>query len=245
MSGGGKTVSRGRMGQSVTVTNTKPEDLDRMEQEVSQLENRVRELRQKQISLENQIAVLEPELQEMKMNYEKYNRELQVLKQQQPELAAQIKVQEQKAKSTKANPAEVEKLQQIVASKKSEYDEACATASVLQVEVDAVTKEIEEKTTSKIKAVDKSIKEATTLLNKCKAEITRLNVAIKTAERLYFEFKFVGFRFNFCLEQELENFERKNRDNGARHCKVRKRFEGHAGGKGRNGDRCEKAADLH
>lgn len=82
MSGGGRTVSKGRMGQSVQVTNVNPKDLEKMESDLRSLEDCVRQLRQKQADLESQVAALEPSLREMKINYEKYSRDLQVRKKQ-------------------------------------------------------------------------------------------------------------------------------------------------------------------
>lgn len=78
MSGGGKSVSRGRMGQSVKVTNIDPRELENMEEVIQSLEQRIRELRQKQNALDGQINTLSPELNRMKHDYEKYTRDLQV-----------------------------------------------------------------------------------------------------------------------------------------------------------------------
>lgn len=78
MSGGGKTVSRGRMGQSVRVSNVDPRELENLEENIRQMEQEVRELRQKQVSLEGQINTLQPELRQMKFDYEKFTMELKV-----------------------------------------------------------------------------------------------------------------------------------------------------------------------
>lgn len=80
MSGGGKTISRGRMGQSVRVSNVNPKELENMEQYINEMEQHVRELRQKENLLENRINTLQPELRQMKFNYEKFSIELQVSK---------------------------------------------------------------------------------------------------------------------------------------------------------------------
>lgn len=79
MSGGGRTVMKGRMGQSVTVTTTNQRDLDAVENELKLLEERFRYLRERQTALENQIKALEPELQQMKMNYEIFGSEIKVM----------------------------------------------------------------------------------------------------------------------------------------------------------------------
>jgi structural maintenance of chromosome 4 len=80
MSGGGKTVLRGRMGQSVAITSSvvSPRKLDQMEQKQQQLETSVRQLRARQVSLEDQVALLSQQLRTMKMNLNKYRLEIQV-----------------------------------------------------------------------------------------------------------------------------------------------------------------------
>lgn len=93
MSGGGKSVSRGRMGQSVAVAKVDPRELNRLEEEVVRMEQRVRELRQRQNTLTLQIAELQPVLREMQVNSEKFTSELKNLRTQQPNLQRQIKDQ--------------------------------------------------------------------------------------------------------------------------------------------------------
>lgn len=82
MSGGGKQVRRGRMGQSVAVSQTQPEDIKQMEVDLEQLEKQLSNLRIKQNQLENQINALQPELGRMKVTYEKHITELEVSKHQ-------------------------------------------------------------------------------------------------------------------------------------------------------------------
>lgn len=105
------------------------------------------------------------------------------LQQQQPQLAKQLKEQEVKCKATKSDPVQVKKLSAIVEKNRKLYEQAAETAGALQAKVDEVTKEITEKTSGKMKAVDKNINEATKTIDKCKAEITRLRVAVTTADR--------------------------------------------------------------
>ncbi|KAG5889944.1 hypothetical protein JTB14_018839 [Gonioctena quinquepunctata] len=183
MSGGGKSVSRGRMGQSVRVSNVNPKELENMQQDIDGLEVRVRELRHKQSSLEAQINTLQPELRQMKFDFEKFSMELKDLQQHQPQLEKQVRAQEAKSKATKADPAQVKKLTKVVEQKKALYEQAAETAGELQAKVDKISEEINAKTSGKMKVVDKNISEATKTIDKCKAEITRLRVAVTTAER--------------------------------------------------------------
>ncbi|CAG9833958.1 unnamed protein product [Diabrotica balteata] len=183
MSGGGGRVSKGRMGQSVRVSNVDPKELQNLEEDIQQMEQQVRDLRQKQASLESQINTLQPELRQMKVDYEKFSMELKGLQQQKPVLEKQLKEQEQKSKVTKADPAKVKQLTKIVEQKKELYDEASERAGVLQRQVDDLTAQIKEKTSGKMKTIDKNINEATKTVDKCKAEITRLKVAVTTSQR--------------------------------------------------------------
>ncbi|XP_056633945.1 structural maintenance of chromosomes protein 4 [Diorhabda sublineata] len=183
MSGGGKQVSRGRMGQSVRVSNVNPREIQSLEEDLEQMEQKVRELRQKQVSLESQINTLQPELRQMKYDLEKFSMELKGLQQQQPILEKQIKEQKTKSKMTKANPAQVRKLTKVMEEKKELYDAAAERAGVIQSQVDKINAEIEEKTSGKMKLVDKNLNEAIKVIDKCKAEITRLMVAVTTSER--------------------------------------------------------------
>ncbi|XP_050294355.1 structural maintenance of chromosomes protein 4 isoform X2 [Anthonomus grandis grandis] len=203
MSGGGKRVLRGRMGQSVAVTNVDPTEIQNLEQEVQRMEQRVRELRQRQAALETKINELQPALRQMQIDLEKYTRELNSLKQQQPNIARQMKEQEVKSKSIKADANQVKKLTKIVEEKKAEYEEAAETAGALQLKVDKLTKEIKEKSTGKIRAVDKNIKDAAKTIESSKSEITKLKVAVKTAER-----NFIATQENIArMEQDIEDME--------------------------------------
>ena len=183
MSGGGKTVSRGRMGQSVVVTNINPKEIQKMETHLGQCEDRLVELTQKQATLESQINTLLPELNMMKLNLQKFNEVLQSLKQQQPVLQQKFKNQENVVKATKSDAKQIQRLTVIVEEEKEAFEEASAAAQEIQSKVDRLTEKIREKTTGKMRAVDKSLNEVSKSIDKCKAEITRLRVATTASER--------------------------------------------------------------
>lgn len=71
MSGGGNRVIKGRMGQSIVNTQIHPQDIERIESKIQNMETELRSHRTTQHSLENQISALEGELNKMKMNHEK------------------------------------------------------------------------------------------------------------------------------------------------------------------------------
>lgn len=183
MSGGGKTVSRGRMGQSVKSINVDPKELAKQEAEIEKKEKMVREMREQIVGLQREINAVQPELRKMQIDYEKINMELKALIDQQPALKRQLEKQESIAKNTKTDQAKMKKLAQLVEEKGEIFENARAEASELQVQVDLITKEIEDKSLGKIKALDKNIKENVKAVDKLKSEIARLKVAVKTSER--------------------------------------------------------------
>lgn len=183
MSGGGRTVLRGRMGQSVACTNIDPKEILLMENHIDKMEKSVREYRQKQTMLEDEINNLQPNLRQMKVDFEKFNMELNALEEQKPHLERQMNEQKAKSDATKADPKQVERLKDFMENKKKLYDEAAKTAETIQVKVDELTKEINDKSLGKLKIIDKNIQDINKKINQAKAEIVRLNVAVKTAER--------------------------------------------------------------
>lgn len=185
MSGGGRTVSRGRMGQCVAVQSNalSPKKMHDMEDYVTNLERKAKDLHGTQIELEDEVSKLHAELRTLRTNVEKCTIELQSLQQQQPNLMAQLKKQEQKTKEIRANPAQVKKLQATVSAKKAEFEEASTKSEQLQKSVNTINQEIKERTDKKMRPITKRLKECTDMLEKCKAELVKLKVAIKTADR--------------------------------------------------------------
>lgn len=77
MSGGGRTVRRGRMGRSAVAT-TSPEEIKDLEINLNVMQKNLQQLQQRQDDCEQQLRVLEPELRQMKITYEKCTKELKV-----------------------------------------------------------------------------------------------------------------------------------------------------------------------
>lgn len=74
-------------------------------------------------------------------------------------------------------------MEDIIQEKKSAFEDASANASIYQKEVDNITEDINERMTGRVKAIDQNIADVSKSLTKIKAEITRINVAVKTSER--------------------------------------------------------------
>ncbi|PNF36219.1 hypothetical protein B7P43_G09723 [Cryptotermes secundus] len=184
MSGGGKTVLRGRMGQSVAVTSVaSPCKLDQMEQKLQKLESRARQLCTRQVSLEDQVTLLSQELQTMRMNLNKYEIEIQLSAEQLPTLQEQLKRQKEKVKAAAPDPAHVRKLTDIVTKAQTEYDAATEKAGEVDSQVQSLRKQIMTVRERCMKAAQKKVDDVSKNLDKVRQEITRLKVAIKTSKR--------------------------------------------------------------
>jgi len=98
-------------------------------------------------------------------------------------LEKRLRGQEKKVKAVVPDPVMIKKLTADEDKKKTEYEQALEKSSALEKEIDVIKKEIETKTSSKLNSVDREINDAKKTIEKCHAEIARLNVAIKTSER--------------------------------------------------------------
>lgn len=185
MSGGGKTVLRGRMGQSVAATSSvvSPRKLDQMEQKQQQLETHVRQLCTRQVSLEDQVASLSEQLRTMKMNLNKYRLEIQFSAEQLPTLREQLKRQDEKVRAAAPNPTHVKALTKIVAKAQIEYDAATEQAGTVESQVQNLHKQIMTITSGRMKAAQNKVDDISKNLDKVRQEVTRLKVGIRTSER--------------------------------------------------------------
>lgn len=80
MSGGGKQVLRGKMGNSISVsTDTgSAEEVNNLERRVDALESQLQQFREEERECEEVISRLGPEIRTMKMNIDKFTIEIQV-----------------------------------------------------------------------------------------------------------------------------------------------------------------------
>lgn len=183
MTGGGRTVLRGRMGQQVRAPDVDPRELQQLQFDITNLERSVGELRQSEKEHQEAFNRLDNELRTMRPNLRKFVLEVKTLEDQYPVLQTLLKDQEIKSKEVKTDPAQVRRLQIIINEKVANYDEACAAANEVQIQVDEITKQIKAKSSDKIKAIDKNLKDIGKQIEVLKSEINRLNVAVSTSAR--------------------------------------------------------------
>lgn len=120
-----------------------------------------------------------------------------------------MKAQETKSTSAKVDKNVVNKLTHTTNVKKDAYDAAAADASELQVKVDAITKEIKLKTSGKMKEMDDKINRNAKNIDILSAEISKLKVAIKTANRSAVIENLFFFIYSYLFPEMLPNLLKK------------------------------------
>ncbi|CAK9829684.1 Structural maintenance of chromosomes protein 4 [Anthophora retusa] len=183
MSGGGKTVLRGRMGQKVLKTELSAIDVEKLQSDLSKICEECNQLRVRSQSLEQEIHILSVGLKDMKVNKEKLHIELKTLQEQEPSLLMQLKVQEKKVADSKSNPQKVEQLKKAMTVAKDTLKKVQDKSEIIENQVIHINKEIENLSGTSIKDQQQNISNLCKAIDKAKAEICKLQVAIKTAER--------------------------------------------------------------
>ncbi|XP_063882710.1 structural maintenance of chromosomes protein 4-like [Scylla paramamosain] len=183
MSGGGKTVLRGRMGKQAAIVNVDPQEVQGAENKVEELTQRTLELRKERGQLEDSVHQLTKDLKNMNQDCQKFKMEIDAAEQQLVNLQRQKGVQEEKVKSVKSDPAKIKAMEKDIAEKKKVYQKAAASAEEVEAEVTKIHKQIMQVTGGKMKELKKALDAVNKRLEKVNAEITKLQVAIKTAKR--------------------------------------------------------------
>ncbi|KYM95663.1 PREDICTED: structural maintenance of chromosomes protein 4 [Cyphomyrmex costatus] len=183
MSGGGRTVFRGRMGQKVVRNEPSNADIEKLQSQLDIVFEECNKLRAKQKPLEEQIHVLTSGLRDMKVDRQKFNIEVQALSEQEPSLRVQLNAQEKTAANAVADPKKVMQLQKAVEATKLHLDKVEKNSASIEKEVGCINKKIDDISGSRVRDQQAKIAQLTKSIDKTKAEIYRLQVAIKTAER--------------------------------------------------------------
>ncbi|KAG7208913.1 hypothetical protein KM043_015093 [Ampulex compressa] len=208
MSGGGRTVFKGRMGQKVVRNEPSATDIEKLQSELDVVFEECNRLRAKQQPLENQIYTLSTALKDMKVNKQKCDIEIQTLSNQEPSLRSQLNIQEKKAAESVSDPKKVQSLTKTVELTKKRFEEVEKESQKVEKEVARINAEIDKVSGSRVKDQQEKISKLTKQLDKAKAEICRLQVAIKTAER---NVKKTEQRIE-TLENDVQSSEQRLRD---------------------------------
>lgn len=183
MSGGGKTVLRGRMGQSVIERQSLSVDIKALEQSLETTYAESNRLKLETKLLDDQIVILSLQLKNMRIDRDKYTIELKRFNENLLLLKSQLKIQEKKAASSVSNPVKVKELIKAVQDAKKLLDKVSQESGAIERKVVQINQKIEELSVDHVKEQQEKIMNLNQAIDEAKSEICKLEIAIKTAER--------------------------------------------------------------
>ncbi|XP_045540239.1 structural maintenance of chromosomes protein 4 [Papilio machaon] len=185
MSGGGRSAMRGRMSSSVQQDTSEqdPRVLQQTEEKLTALENRLSNLREEQVVMEENIISLQRRTEEGKTTLNKLRIEVNSLKEQIPVLKRQIKEQERKAVASRVDQREKERLETVLNDAKEKMEKAKFDAGEVEKEVHGVDAQIASVAGNKVKNLQNIVDDLSKKINKIGAEISKLKVAINASIR--------------------------------------------------------------
>lgn len=182
MSGGGRPLS-GRMGTSVAVRDTQDQD-------VSELEARLREIRQEMENVAEQLKEIQRERDQVNKDHgimadrlPKLEMDMVSRQKAAKEAKELMERQERVAKEAAPDPNQVKALKKTLDAKQKEYDEKAAQSDELEEKVTSIEEAIKKITEE---GVGEAKRNATKLKSELKSldnNISKLNVALTTAKR--------------------------------------------------------------
>lgn len=189
MSGGGRSMQRGRMGTKVQ-TKTSASDTPKSNKELEHLQVRAQEIQSQINFLQEQQGELEQQIQRMGSQLKNQENEVKRLKmdvtslaEQLPRLKDQVERQQARVAQTHSDPEKVRALEAQVAECKETHTKSSEAANTIQKQVDGVTKKINDITNSKVKDLQTKINNLTKQIDKLTTNISKLTVEVKTSER--------------------------------------------------------------
>ncbi|VVD06021.1 unnamed protein product [Leptidea sinapis] len=186
MSGGGRSVLRGRMSSSVQQDTSEidPAALRENERKLDELTERLAEIRNEETTLEETVASLMNRCQEGKRTMSRLDFDLNTLMEQVPNLKKQIEEQEKRLSSFKVDEAQKKRLEEKVKCAEEAREQAQYNAGEIEKEVSGVDAQIASVAGNKVKEMQKNVEDLTKKIEKLSSEITKLRVAINTSKRL-------------------------------------------------------------
>ncbi|XP_065081267.1 structural maintenance of chromosomes protein 4 [Ochlerotatus camptorhynchus] len=189
MSGGGRSMQRGRMGTKVQ-TKTSASDTPKSNKELEHLQVRAQEiqsqinfLQEQQGELEQQIQRVASQLKHEENEAKRLKMDVTSLAEQLPRLKDQVERQEARVAQTHSDPEKVKALEEQVKDCKTEHKRTSDAASTIQRQVDELTSKITDITNNMVKDLQAKINNMTKQIDKLTANISKLTVEVKTSER--------------------------------------------------------------
>lgn len=182
MSGGGKTVCRGRMGSSIA-SEVDPKELNNMENSLEKVTADAQQSRANKEKLEDVIQQNQKDLSFMKHKLQKCEMEITALEEQIKSLTSQIKEQEGKVKAAAPDEKQLKDLETKVNQYRKDFDKANGAASKVEAEVQKLHKQIMDIGGTKMKAAQSCVDAVNNKIDTVTGQITKAQVGIKTAGR--------------------------------------------------------------
>ncbi|XP_076435848.1 structural maintenance of chromosomes protein 4-like [Babylonia areolata] len=184
MSGGGKTVSKGRMGSSVVGDGqVDPKELANLENELEKARKEAETCDTNRAKLQDLVATNTKDLTTMKHNLQMADMKVKALKEQVTSLQAQIKEQEVRVKAAAPDKKELDALRKKVEAFRKDYEKSAETSSKVEAEVQRLHKQIMDIGGSKLQAAQSRVDAIGRKIDEATGQITKVNVGVKTAER--------------------------------------------------------------
>ncbi|XP_076624364.1 structural maintenance of chromosomes 4-like protein gluon isoform X1 [Colletes latitarsis] len=183
MSGGGRSVMRDRMGQKVVTNELSVVDIERLQSDLDKTYEECNQLRVKYQSLESQIFTLNTNLKGMEVERDKLHNQVKTSQEQESSLRMQLKIQEKKVANSVSDPKKVKELTARKNAAEKSLEKVKENSESIEKNVARINVEIEAMSGNRVKDQQKKISNLCKSIDTIKAEICKLQVAIKTAER--------------------------------------------------------------
>eukprot|EP00794_Sanderia_malayensis_P006418 gene6418-7150_t len=182
MSGGGRNVARGRMGQRV-VQDVDESEIEIMQKNLQSNEDKLEAILSQKASLQKSLENTKKELTEKKHELERATMENDALVKQQAELDERIDSIKQQIETSVLDQNHLKNLQHLVNVCEQDHNKASNAASCIEDSVQKLHKKIMDIGGAKLKTQQVKVNSVNKLIDEVAQDITKVNVAVKTANR--------------------------------------------------------------
>lgn len=191
MSGGGNRPIRGKMGTQVRTKTAQAadssmgsqKDLEEMQQQAEEMQNRINYCQEQQGRLEHEIQMLQSNLQRSETEYKRLAVSVKSQEQQMASSLKQCEAQRQRMLAITTDEAAVQELEAHIEEAKQQLAESQEKEQAMSEKIEGVQAEYDKLRLDTVKPVEAKLKKVTTQIEKVSANVRSLNVALTTAER--------------------------------------------------------------
>ncbi|XP_060578899.1 structural maintenance of chromosomes protein 4-like [Ruditapes philippinarum] len=182
MSGGGKSVCKGRMGSSV-VSDVDTKDLANNETKMKKLAEEGQQCRANKERLEDFVKQQKKDITHVKHSLQKLGIEIKALTEQAQALESQIVEQKEKVKAAAPDEKQLKQLEKMVEEYRKDYQKVADVANKLEAEVQELHNQIMDIGGSKMNAAQSRVNAIQSQIDQVVGQITKASVGVKTSER--------------------------------------------------------------